>query len=146
MEQTGGYDFYIASPFFNEEELENVKYVEQLLDQRGYSYFSPRLHEVDAEPGTDEWARKIVEIDIKAADVSRAMLVIYYGTNSDSGTAFEQGRFFETGRPVVVVHASRDAVANLMNTCGATTNVFLDELGTYDLDSLPVHSFKGELT
>ena len=145
MEQTGGYDFYIASPFFNEEELENVKYVEQLLDQRGYSYFSPRLHEVDAEPRTDEWARKIFEIDIKAADVSRAMLVIYYGTNSDSGTAFEQGRFFETGRPIVVVHTSRNAVANLMNVCGATTNIHLDALATYDFDSLPAHPFRGKL-
>lgn len=145
MVQAGGYDFYIASPFFSEEELANVEYVEQLLKRRGYSYFSPRLYEIDGQPGTEEWARRAFELDLRAADVSRAMLVIYYGTNSDTGTAFEQGRFFETGRPIVVVHTSRNAVANLMNVCGATTNIHLDDLATYDFDSLPAHPFRGKL-
>ena len=37
---------YLASPFFNEFELECVKRAEKILSDRGFELFSPRLHEV----------------------------------------------------------------------------------------------------
>lgn len=34
---------YIAFPFFNEEELRNVEYAENILEKRGFNVCSPRL-------------------------------------------------------------------------------------------------------
>ena len=40
---------YIASPFFNDEETKILSAVEQLMRDRGISYYSPREHEDRAE-------------------------------------------------------------------------------------------------
>jgi nucleoside 2-deoxyribosyltransferase len=139
------YDVYISSPFFNEEELENVKRVEKVLDDQGLTYFSPRQQSHDLEVGSYEWGKEIFDADIKAADEAAMMIVVYYGNYSDTGTAFEEGYFYRTGKPVVVAHARRDESANLMITYGATTNLYLDELAGTDLRNLEKRSFEGSL-
>ena len=32
---------YLAAPFFNEKEIENVEYAEKVLQEKGLSFFSP---------------------------------------------------------------------------------------------------------
>lgn len=50
---------YLASPFFNEKELENVKIAEKILTERGFSLFSPRLNEVRTDENTQQswWSK-----------------------------------------------------------------------------------------
>ena len=139
------YDVYLSSPFFNEEELKNVQAVEKVLDDQGLTYFSPRLNKIDSEVGSYEWGKEIFDADIKAADEAAMMIVVYYGNYSDSGTSFEQGYFYHTGKPVVVVHARRDESSNIMNVYGATTNIYLDELADTDLRNPEKKNFEGSL-
>ena len=51
---------YLASPFFNEKELENVKITEKILTERGFSLFSPRLNEVRTDEITQQswWSKE----------------------------------------------------------------------------------------
>ena len=47
---------YLAGPFFNETEVRNIEYAEQILKEKGLEYFSPMRHEERTEePGTSAW-------------------------------------------------------------------------------------------
>ena len=52
---------YLAGPFFNETEIRNTEYAEQVLKKRGFTFFSPMRHKVDVEPGTMRWSPCIME-------------------------------------------------------------------------------------
>ena len=136
---------YIAGPFFNEKEINNVKYVEKLLSDRGISYFSPMRHKVeDEEPGTIAWAKKIFEIDTTAMEDCDAVLILYYGNYSDTGTAWECGYAYAKGKPVLLVHIDGND-SNLMMHCGCHSNIDLSELAGYDFDSMPVYYYTGKM-
>jgi nucleoside 2-deoxyribosyltransferase len=136
---------YLAGPFFNDREIENVEYAEKILQEKGFSLFSPMRHSVDTDRGTPEWARMIFEMDreeIKKADV---VVALYYGAYSDTGTAWECGYAAALGITVVLVHADREAGSNLMMHAGCTTNIDLEDLADYDFDQMPVYEYTGKM-
>ena len=136
---------YLAGPFFTETEIKNIEYAEKILEERGFSVFSPMRHDVDAERGTTEWARKIFELDRSELEKADLVVALYYGNISDSGTAWECGCAFAGGIPVVLVHVDENASSNLMMHCGCATNIFLGDLKDYDFDTMPVYEFYGEM-
>ena len=136
---------YLAGPFFNEEEINNVELAEKILTDKGYSIFSPMRHKVDAEEGTTEWAKKIFETDKAGIEKADLLVILYYGSNSDTGTAWECGYASAIGKPTVLVHVYRDSDSNLMMHCGSTTNVYLDELADFDLEAMPVREYEGKM-
>ena len=105
---------YLASPFFNEKELENVKIAEKILTERGFSLFSPRLNEVRTDENTQQswWSKETFMNDKKFIDWADVVVMLYYGGYSDSGTAWECGYAYGTNTPVVVVQLGEDS--NLM--------------------------------
>jgi len=136
---------YIASPFFNDVEYDNVGYVESILEKRGLSYFSPMRHDVDAEAGSLDWAYKTFEVDRTEILKADAVVAIYYGSEGDTGTAWECGFAIGNGIPVILVHVDMENGSNLMVNCGSTTNITLADLTTYDFDNLPVFEFDGAM-
>ena len=143
---TSNLNIYLAGPFFNETEIKNIEYAEQVLKQKGFSYFSPMRHEERSEePGTPAWARKLFEMDKAEIEKSDIVVALYYGSNSDSGTAWECGYAYAIGRPVVLVHVNREADSNLMLHCGCRTNTYLDELEQFDFDAMPLQEFEGKM-
>ena len=136
---------YLASPFFNETEIENVVYVEKILKDKGLTYFSPMRHKAKGEPGTLDWAKGIFEMDIDEIDKADAVVVLNYGSYSDSGTAWECGYATGIGKPVILVHVNRNGDSNLMMHCGSTTNIYLDELKDFDFETMPVYDYHGEM-
>lgn len=135
---------YLAGPFFNETEIRNIEYAEQILSEKGIAFFSPMRHEEREEtPGTTSWAKKIFEMDRAAIEGCDAVLALYYGNNSDSGTAWECGYAYAKGKPIVLVHAGEDS--NLMMHCGCRTNIALEELEQFDFEEMPVHEYKGKM-
>ena len=143
MEET--MKIYIAGPFFNEEEIRNVEYVEKLLTKKGIPFFSPMRYTVeDEEPDTMAWARKIFEIDRAGMDECDRVLILYYGNYSDTGTAWECGYAYAVGKPVILVHVEgKDS--NLMMHCGCHSNITLAELADYDLEAMPVYDYSGKM-
>lgn len=136
---------YLASPFFNEKELENVKIAEKILTERGFSLFSPRLNEVRTDEITQQswWSKETFMNDKKFIDQADVVVMLYYGGYSDSGTAWECGYAYGTNTPVVVVQLGEDS--NLMVHEGCHSNITLEELKTYDFEMLPAKPYKGKM-
>lgn len=136
---------YLASPFFNDIELENVKKAEKILMDRGFSVFSPRLNEVRDEENVQKsaWSKETFMNDKKFIDWADAVVMLYYGGYSDSGTAWECGYAYGTNTPVVVVHLGEDS--NLMVHEGCHTNITLDELKDYDFNMMPAKQYQGTM-
>ena len=136
---------YLASPFFNEKELENVKIAEKILTERGFSLFSPRLNEVRTDENTQQswWSKETFMNDKKFIDWADVVVMLYYGGYSDSGTAQECGYAYGTNTPVVVVQLGEDS--NLMVHEGCHSNITLEELKTYDFEMLPTKPYKGKM-
>lgn len=136
---------YLASPFFNEKELENVKIAEKILTERGFSLFSPRLNEVRTDENTQQswWSKETFMNDKKFIDWADVVVMLYYGGYSDNGTAWECGYAYGTNTPVVVVQLGEDS--NLMVHEGCHSNITLEELKTYDFEMLPTKPYKGKM-
>lgn len=136
---------YLASPFFNEKELENVKIAEKILKERGFSLFSPRLNEVRTDENTQQswWSKETFMNDKKFIDWADVVVMLYYGGYSDSGTAWECGYAYGTNTPVVVVQLGEDS--NLMVHEGCHSNITLEEFKTYDFEMLPAKPYKGKM-
>lgn len=137
---------YLAGPFFNEEEIKNIEYAERVLKERGLPFFSPmRALFEEAEQGTPEWARLVFNKDVEEIEKADAVVTLYYGSNGDTGTAWECGYAFSLGKPVILVHAKKEGDSNLMMHCGCTTNIFLEDLASFDFESMPVFEYKGKM-
>lgn len=136
---------YLASPFFNDEELKNVQLAEKILMSRGFDVFSPRLNEVRTDCNTQKslWSKETFMNDRKFIDWADVMVMLYYGAYSDSGTAWECGYAFGTNTPVVVVHLGENS--NLMVHEGCHTNITMDELNDYDFNMMPTKSYEGNM-
>ncbi len=135
---------YLAGPFFNETELENIKKAEKILTERGFELFSPRLNEVRVDISDKaRWSRETFENDRRGIDGCDAVVMMYYGAYSDSGTAWECGYAYAAGKPVVVVHLGDNS--NLMVHEGSASNITLCELSDYDFEKLPHKAYEGEM-
>ena len=135
---------YLASPFFNAQELDYVDRAEKILRKRGYEVYSPREHEVrDETVGTATWSMATFEADRIGIDKSDIVVMLYHGNYSDSGTAWECGYAFATHTPVLVVHLGEDS--NLMVHEGSHANLTMDELKTYDFDRMPLQRYTGPM-
>lgn len=135
---------YLASPFFNEKELANVQYAEDILRKRGYTVFSPRENEVrDETAGTLAWSMATFQNDRRYIDWADVVVMLYYGGYSDSGTAWECGYAFGIHKPVVVVQLGESS--NLMVHEGSHANISLESLETYDFERMPVVRYRGTM-
>ena len=136
---------YLASPFFNDEELKNVKKAEEILMKRGFQVFSPRLNEVRNDENTQSalWSKETFMNDKRFIDWADVVVMLYYGGYSDSGTAWECGYAYGTHTPVVVVHLGNDS--NLMVHEGNHSNIKLEDLATYDFDKMPALPYNGKM-
>lgn len=136
---------YIASPFFNDEELKNIEYVENLLDSRpNILTFSPRMHEKRTDENTQQswWSKQTFMNDKKFIDWADCVVMLYYGNYSDSSTAWECGYAYATNTPVIVVHLGTDS--NLMIHESAHANIHIDDLETYDFNTMPASEYTGK--
>lgn len=95
------YDFYVAGPFFNDEQLISLAQIEALLESNNFTMFRPR---VDAgmlpKNATKEQLKEVFEADVKAID--SCDFVIADTTYRDTGTSFEIGYAFATNKPVIL--------------------------------------------
>lgn len=67
---------FIASPFFNEEQLTAVKLIEQKLEEKGIQYFSARKHSKVRPDGTRVERKKAFLANCKGIDEKGVMLAI----------------------------------------------------------------------
>lgn len=94
---------YIAGPFFNEYQLDQIKRIEEHLDMHNIPYFSPRLEGVLDEMEHDEKMssrERIFRSNVDSIDDCSHMIGCIEGR--DTGTLFEVGVAYQQKMDLVL--------------------------------------------
>ena len=133
---------YLASPFFNFEELVVYKETIRRLRSAGYSVHVPQEHEVENawDYSNADWAKRVFDMDIDAIHECDVVMVLNFGMYSDSGTAWEAGFAAALGKEVVQVLCGYDnATYSLMMINGCNKVVSADNVENWEEKSAVVN-------
>lgn len=93
------YDFYIASPFFNDQQRERLKFIEGLLRVRGFSFYSPSKECLVKPNDLEEIRQRAFNENLEAIRNSRMIMALT--DDKDMGTLFEVGYGYANGIPII---------------------------------------------
>lgn len=93
------YDFYLASPFFKDTQIQREEAVKNALRYEGYTVYSPRENGILTPDATDEVRTKIFKENCEAIQKSHRILAIT--DEKDIGTIWEAGYAYGLGKEVV---------------------------------------------
>ena len=93
------YDFYLASPFFNEDQIEREERIKSLLRTYGYKVYSPREHGVVGSLSDSVAVQETFNSNVEAINNSKKVLAIT--DRKDMGTIWEAGYAYGKGIPIV---------------------------------------------
>lgn len=134
---------YLASPFFNEDEIERMERVLTILRNKGLDVFAPYEHQnKHLEFGSKEWRDATFRGDMQAIyDCDVIVAIVSQGNYSDSGTTFEIGTGYILEKDLVIVNLS-DKEVNLMiaDSLDAYISSY-EELEQYDFDKMPKKTY-----
>lgn len=126
---------YLASPFFNEAEIEVYRRAIRLLRDEGHQVYVPQEHTIEDawSLSNEEWARQVFVEDSYAIDDCQVVMVLNFGMYSDSGTAWEAGYAFAKGKTVVqVLCGGENATYSLMMMNSCDNIVELPQIAHFD--------------
>ena len=131
---------YLASPFFNETEI-NIydKVIALLREEKDIDLFVPREHTIPNgwEMPNYIWAENVFAVDILGIQKSDVVVVLNFGMYSDSGTAWECGYAYALGKTVVnIIVGEWEAEYSLMMLNGSTITIPLDTLALWELKDI----------
>ena len=129
---------YLASPFFDDAELERVDKVKEILNSKGLDVFSPKEHQNEhLEFGSIEWRKATFENDVKHIDWCDVVVaIICKGNYDDSGTAWELGYAYATNKPVVLVNITGETINLMIADSIHALITSYDELKEYDCEKM----------
>ena len=129
---------YLASPFFNSEEINRMETVRSILRDKGLEVFSPAEHQnKHLEFGSMEWREATFKSDIDAIDACDIMVAINcQGNYDDSGTMYEIGYAYAKGIPVVLFNNTDKSINLMIADSLHSLLTSYDELQNYDFDKL----------
>ncbi|MFY4776915.1 nucleoside 2-deoxyribosyltransferase [Metabacillus sp. RGM 3146] len=141
---------FIASPFFDEEEKERLRYIENVLKNiKGLETFTA----VDSQFrmlkfGSQPWRDAVFGNDLSHLHEADVVLAVHDSGNNkgpDSGTMWEIGYAYANRIPIVLFKEKKGAV-NLM-IAGSPRAVLQSraELDAYDFTNLTSIPYKGEV-
>lgn len=130
------FDIYLAGPFFTSKELNKIQYCEKILEEKGFSVFSPRKHFIENGETMENktWGQKVFQMDLGGIEESKYMVAVYDGMYSDSGTAWEIGYAYAKKKKILLVCDEID-IASLMAMNGCTSSIKLEELSEFDFEN-----------
>ena len=129
---------YLASPFFNDKEIERMEKVRDILRGKGLDVFVPNEHQnPEYEFGGLEWRAATFKSDVKGIDEADLVVaVISNGNYDDSGTAWECGYSYATGKPVIVVNLTGDTINLMIADSLHALITSYEELSAYDFNAM----------
>ena len=113
---------YLASPFFNINEILMYECAIENLRAKGYDVYVPREHTIEGawQMPNKTWAVYVFDEDVRAIDECDVVLVMNHGMYSDSGTAWEAGYAMAKDKRVVqVLCGEPNTTYSLMMISGA---------------------------
>ena len=128
------YDVYLAAPLWTAEQKKRIASLAEVLRREGYAVFVPMEHEIDNawDMPQNEWSRKVFDADIEAIRNSTAIVAIYNGLYSDSGTAFEMGYAHALGKDIYVMPYLETNEISLMIKNAVKNPKLFDEIGVIE--------------
>lgn len=93
------YDFYLASPFFNDEQINREETIKKTLRGYGFRVYAPREHGIVGSLASQEAVTSTFNSNVEAIDNSRMVLAITDG--KDMGTIWEAGYAYGNNIPIV---------------------------------------------
>lgn len=93
------YDFYLASPFFNDEQIKREESIKKTLRGYGFSVYAPREHGIVGSLASQEAVTSTFNSNVEAIDNSKMVLAITDG--KDMGTIWEAGYAYGNNIPIV---------------------------------------------
>lgn len=133
---------YIASPFFNDVQLERVKFIEKELSDHGIEYFSPRSVQFYKEDGSFD-GEKIFQNDVD--QLNNADVIIALLDDKDMGTSFEIGYAHAKGKRIILVlfeeHISQ---TNIMLACAGPIVNYTNVIKEYYKENTEYRYIKGK--
>ena len=93
------YDFYLASPFFNDEQIKREESIKKTLRGYGFTVYAPREHGIVGSLASQEDVTSTFNSNVEAIDNSRMVLAITDG--KDMGTIWEAGYAYGNNIPIV---------------------------------------------
>ena len=93
------YDFYLASPFFNDEQIKREESIKKTLRGYGFTVYAPREHGIVGSLASQEAVTSTFNSNVEAIDNSRMVLAITDG--KDMGTIWEAGYAYGNNIPIV---------------------------------------------
>lgn len=96
---------YLASPFFNTEEVAIYRNVINDLRNAGHEVYVPQEHTIENawDLSNRDWAEQVYLNDIEAIRECEMVIILNFGMYSDSGTAWEAGYAYATEKKTVQV-------------------------------------------
>lgn len=135
---------YLASPFFDEKEIEIMEKVRDILREKGLEVFVPKENQnLELGFGSREWRKATFKGDIEAIDTADVVVAINCkGNYDDAGTMFEIGYSFAKEIPVILVNTTGETI-NLMIADSLHALVTTEEeLKEYDFNEMPVKEYE----
>ena len=135
---------YLASPFFNQEEITVYEKVIKLLrEEKDLDVFVPREHTIPGgwDMPNHIWGENVFAVDILGIQKSDVVVVLNFGMYSDSGTAWECGYAYALGKKVVNICIGYDTDEySLMMLNGSALTFSLGDLEAFHLSHLLTRS------
>lgn len=127
-------NIYLASPFFNKEELKIYHEVIDSLRRAGYEVYVPQEHDIPNawDMSNETWAYNVFAEDLRAIDKADVVMVINYGMYSDSGTAWEAGYAYAKEKVVINVIWGSNTTYSLMMMNGSDGAVKLENVMNWE--------------
>lgn len=115
--------FYVASPFFQQDQRDAAISVAENLRKLGHAVFLPLEHKFENawDMPNHVWGKNVFEYDLECIGMSDFVVCLSYGRMSSAGTNWEAGYAHGIGKPVLVVEmpGTRLMSLMLMNGCRA---------------------------
>lgn len=131
---------YLASPFFNETEINIYEKVIALLrEEKDIDLFVPREHTIPNgwDMPNHLWAENVFAVDLLGIQQAEVVVVLNFGMYSDSGTAWECGYAYALGKKVVNLCIGYDTDDfSLMMLNGSALTFSLGDLEAFPLATL----------
>lgn len=114
------YDVYLAAPFFNDKEREAVERIARDLRKMYDNVYVPMEHEIEGawDMPNYSWGRSVFNEDLIAINHSKMVVVLDWGHYGDTGTAWECGYAYGTGKKVYRIRMDDDSIYSLMMEFG----------------------------
>lgn len=108
---TKKYDFYLASPFFNEEQIKRENKVKNLLREFGFRVYAPMEHGIVGNIASQDSVTETFKSNVEAIDNSEFVIAITDG--KDMGTIWEAG--YAHGKKIPIVYYAETLGNNPFN-------------------------------